>query len=353
MKNVVFLILCGGGGERLWPLSRKNRPKQFISFLDGKSLLEQSLDRIFPLAENKSNIGVVTSDKQKKLLLDLVGNKIGFVLDEPAQRNTAPAILYSCLKIYEKNPDAVVVFLPADSFVVDNQKYINYLSQAIECAACNDKIVTLGLMPTRPATCYGYIQADSNFSNCIDCGKLYEVLTFHEKPDVQTAKKYMQQGDMFWNIGVFAAKISVFLNEFKACSSQLFFDMQNFMEGKISYQDLPNISIDYAVMEKSKNISVLVSDFEWDDIGNLDVFLTFQKRFSQDSTKIINIDGEKNLVKVLSEEGHNAKLVAFVGVSDLCLVQEKDIILVAKRDEIEKVKKVLAKIREESLENFL
>lgn len=352
MKNVKLLILCGGGGERLWPLSRKNRPKQFISFLNGKSLLEQTIDRISPLTKEKSNIGVITNIRQKKQLLSLVENKIGFVIDEPECRNTAPAILYSCFKILENNQDEVVVFLPADSFVVDDEIYRNYLQRAVDYAFLNDKIITLGLMPMRPSVSYGYIQVNSEKSSRVDCNKFYDVLRFHEKPNIEKTRTYMQQGDMFWNIGVFVGKASVFLNEFKRCAPDFFSLMQNFLSGKISYADLTNISVDYAVMEKSKNISVLTCDFEWDDIGNLDVFLKFQNRFSQNHTKIINVDGERNLARVLSKKD-GEKLVAFVGLSDVCLVQDKDIILVARRDEIEKVKKVLAKMREESLENFL
>lgn len=352
MKNVKFLILCGGGGERLWPLSRKNRPKQFISFLNGKSLLEQTIARISPLTKEKSNIGVITNCRQKQQLLNLVENKIGFVIDEPECRNTAPAILYSCFKILENNQNDVAVFLPADSFVVDDEKYRKYLQQAVDYAFSHDKIIMLGLMPTRPSVSYGYIQVNSEKNSRVDCNKFYDVLHFHEKPNAEKAKSYMQQGDMFWNIGVFVGKVSVFLNEFKGCSPEFFSLMQEFLNGKISYADLTNISIDYAVMEKSKNISVLTCDFEWDDIGNLDVFLKIQNRFSQNQTKVINIDGERNLARFLPEK-EGEKLVAFIGLSDVCLVQDKDIILVARRDEIEKVKKVLAKIREESLENFL
>ena len=354
MKNTYIMILCGGWGERLWPLSRRGKPKQFISFLKNKSLLEQTIDRINLLAPNKENIGVVTTKEQKDYLINIIGNKIGFVIDEPASCNTGPAILYSCFKLSHKDKDAVSVFLPADSFVLQNEEYRRYLKSAVEHAYCNDKIITLGLMPTRAATGYGYIQAGPKVGEKISAGKFYKVKKFHEKPDKKLAEKYIHQSDMFWNIGVFVAKVSVFLKEFQDCAPELFCDMQDFLQNKISYEDISKISIDYAVMEKSKNVIVLPCVFEWDDIGNIDVFLSWRKRLTKDSAKIINVESERNVVCLFQhDKQQKEKLVVFVGVDDLCLVEEEDVILVAKRGEIEKVKKALIKIREESLEQFL
>lgn len=346
-KSVYVLILCGGGGERLWPLSRKKRPKQFVPFLDEKTLLQQTIDRVTPLVENKKNIGVITTQDQKDMLQELVGDKIGFILQEPACRNTAPAIVYSCFKLKEKDENAIVVVLPADSFVQQNDKYVDYLKTAIEHAQLYDKIVTLGVMPTKPATGYGYIQAE-NTKGSIDCGKVYNVFKFHEKPDLQEAKRYLQQKDMFWNIGVFVANLSVFLNEFKACAPKIFSDMQNFMQNKFDYQDIDNVSIDYAVMEKSNNVVLLPADFQWSDVGNLDVFLSFQRRYTSVSTQIVNFEGKNNIAKTLSK-----KTVAFIGVSDTCLVENDDVILVVKRSEVEKVKNLIAMFKEDKIYNEL
>ncbi len=352
MKNVYFLILCGGGGERLWPLSRKKRPKQFIPFLNDKSLLGQTIDRIASLAGNKENIGVVTTQEQSDFADKLVGNKIGFILKEPASRNTAPAILYSCFELTKKNKDAVVVVLPADSFVLQEDKYRDYLDKAIDYASNYEKIVALGVMPTRPSTGYGYIQALTGEGQ-IDCGKIYDVFNFYEKPTLQFAEKYMQQKDMFWNIGVFISKISVFLDEFKNCAPDIFSSVQNYLQGNTKYDDITNISIDYAVMEKTKNVVVLPCDFEWSDVGNLDIFLDFQNRYSKKDPKIINIEGENNLAQIKIDSFGKGKMVAFIGVSDLCLVEEDDVILVVKRSEVEKVKELLKKMKKESLESFL
>lgn len=351
MKNAFFAILCGGRGERLWPLSRKNKPKQFISFLKNKSLLEQTLERISPLVNSKDNIGVVTSKTHEDLIDKFVGEKIGFTIKEPCARNTGPAILYTCFELVKKDKDAVMVFLPADSFVLQNDEYRKYLSDAISYASSNNEIITVGLMPTRPAIGYGYIQATSGSGKNIVAGDFYKVKKFHEKPDLELATKYMHQSDMFWNIGLFVGKASVFIEEFKINAPDIYFAVEKFIAGEIEYKDIPSLSIDYAVMEKSSKVVVLPAVFEWDDIGNIDVFLSLQKKILKDSDNVINFEAVRNIVH-LSEKSKE-KLVVFMGVNDICLVEEEDVILVAKRGEIEKVKDVLTRIKEESLEKFL
>ncbi|MCF7799653.1 hypothetical protein K9L05_00605 [Candidatus Babeliales bacterium] len=353
MQNTYFLILCGGGGQRLWPLSRKNKPKQFLSFLNNKSLLQCTVDRITPLTYSKENIGVITIKSQADYIKNNFENNLGLIFQEPDSRNTAPAILYSCFELQKINKDAIVVFLASDTFVSDDDVYRNYLSKAIEFSKNNDKIVTLGVMPTRPATGYGYIQADAEK---VTCGDFYNVYKFHEKPNLELAQKYMQQNNMFWNIGIFACKVSLFIQEFKNCSPEIFNSMQKYLQKKIEYKQIENISVDYAVMEKSQKVALLPCEFEWYDIGNLDVFLSLQKKFSNKNlTNIINIDSDNNLVQIMQENltGKSKKLITFIGVNNLCLVEDNNVILIAHRDKVEKVKEVLAKIKEESLEDFL
>ncbi|MFA5074611.1 MAG: mannose-1-phosphate guanylyltransferase [Candidatus Babeliales bacterium] len=353
MQNTYFLILCGGGGQRLWPLSRKDKPKQFLSFLNNKSLLQCTIDRIEPLAICKENIGVVTIKTQADYIKNNFEKNLGLIIHEPDSRNTAPAILYSCLQLQKINKDAIVVFLASDTFVPDDKTYRFYLKKAVEYAKNNDKIVTLGVMPTRPATGYGYIQADTEK---ITCGNFYDVYKFHEKPGLELAQKYMQQDNMFWNIGVFVSNVSVFLEEFKNCASEIFESMQQYLQNKIEYKQIKNISVDYAVMEKSQKVVLLPCEFEWYDIGNLDVFLSLQKKFSDKNlVNIINIDSQDNLVQVALDSSNckQKKLITFVGVNNLCLIEDNNVILVAHRDKVEKVKEALAKIKEESLEDFL
>ncbi len=276
------------------------------------------------------------------------------VIKEPIGRNTAPAILYSCLEISKLEKDAVIVFLPADSFVVEEDKYRTYLKTAIEYASKTEKIVTLGVMPTKPATGYGYIQAECDTTHNIDCGKPYNVFKFHEKPDLSLAQGYIKQHDMFWNISVFVGKVSVFLKEFKEHAPDIFDEVQNIVNLGHGYEKIKNISVDYALMEKSKNVVVLPCDFEWSDVGNLDVFLSLQEKLYKNTDfKVININSKNNLVQLSNQVSNKKKIVAFLGIENVCLIEDEDVILVAKRDEVEKVKKVLVKLKEESLEEFL
>ena len=337
-----FVILAGGSGQRLWPLSTKKCPKHLITFIDNKSLLKQTIERI--IWENQKNpdhkIWVLTNQEQ----LELVKNHIQHLqvpnLDitveaEPVARNTAPAILWMCEKIKKLDHDATIIILPADHFIPEKDIFNKTVEQAITFAQNNAKIVTLGVMPTIPATGYGYIQADTSV-----CQNIFPVIKFHEKPDLVKANQYVNQPNMFWNAGIFVGNVSTFLNEFKTHSKKLFDDMQSFMTGEISYDTLENISIDYAIMEKSSNISLLPATFEWHDVGNLAVFLSLKKRFDKNIEDIINIDGYNNLSST------SKKVVVCIGVSDLCIVETDNIILVSKKDCTENVKNALPKVKQ-------
>ena len=308
-----------------------------MPFLNNKSLLEQTIDRLRVISEKK-NIGVITTEEQEKLVVDAVGERLGFVIKEPSGRNTGPAVLYSCLES-NSNDNDILVFLPADHFIPDSEKYCSYLKKAIDHAQHNNKIVTLGLMPTHPATGYGYIQANSRgagVASTVVAGNVYDVKKFHEKPDRKKAEKYVRDGDMFWNLGMFVGKKSVFVSEFEQHAPEIF-------SGISDYESVPSMSIDYAVMEKSDNLCVIPCDFEWNDIGNLDVFLSIQQRYEAAQHKLINIDSENNIAKT------EKKIVAFIGVDDLCVVEDGDVIVVAKRREVEKVKNI--SFQETSLTN--
>ncbi|KKP24441.1 MAG: Mannose-1-phosphate guanylyltransferase/mannose-6-phosphate isomerase [candidate division TM6 bacterium GW2011_GWF2_28_16] len=353
MNNVYFVILGGGQGERLWPISRIERPKQFVPFLDNKSLIEQTIDRIKKLEANTSQIGIVTNKIYRSRLLDLVGKDVGFILQEDESRNTAAAMLYAALDIYKKNPESIIVFLPADSFVIETEKYIESLSVAIEYAKGNKKIVTMGVMPSGPNISYGYIQAQHQKNKHINVNTVYEVEKFHEKPDLKKAQEYLLHDAMLWNISVFATQTAFFLSEFKMHALDIYNQMQDFIQNKALFSQINNISIDYALMEKSKNISVVPCDFAWYDVGNIDVFLNLQNKLSKEHVKIINIDGQNNLATLIPKKINHERLVAFVGVSDLCVVEDEDVLLIVKKSDVEKVKDLLVAVKKSGGQEYL
>lgn len=339
MKHLYAVILAGGSGERLWPLSRKQQPKQLIPFLNGKSLLEQTIDRVLPLVENKLHIVVVTNQAQEPLIKSLVGDQVGMIIAEPTARNTGPAILLACHKIMQEDNEALVLVLPSDAFIPDLKAFAQAIKPALEYAVQSKNIAVFGLTPTAPATGYGYIQADTQ--KMIEGGG-FSVAKFHEKPDRVRAEKYMQQGNMYWNIGIFAARVHVFIEEFKTCAPEIADAVQRYMVNAGFYEDAPSISIDYAVMEKSFHVVVFPVNFVWNDVGNLRVFLELQGLHTSGqpgSVEVLSLDGMNNLAKT------NKKIVACIGVSDLCIVETEDVLLIVKKDRAEDVKKILAQVK--------
>lgn len=345
-QNVYFVILCGGAGTRLWPLSRKNRPKPLLPFLHNTSLLEQTIDRIIPLAKNKYHIGVVTTKEQIPEIRKTLGEKIGFGIVEPSSQNTGPAILYACLEIEKKDPNAIVVFLPADHFIPETEKFHLYVQKAIDHAKTHESIVTLGLMPTHPASGYGYIQAGAahmgktKIDNIhFEAGKSYNVTKFHEKPSKEKAKSYIEQKNMFWNLGIFAGKVDLFLQEYEEHAQEMVICVATYHQTRQGYEAAPKLSIDHAIMEHSKNISVIPCDFIWNDVGNLETFLSLQQKYNQEqATNVIEVDGKNNIAQT------NKKVVSFIGVDDLCVIEDGDVLVIAKRDQVDKIKDVREKV---------
>lgn len=330
-------ILAGGSGERLWPLSTQQRPKQLIPFVHDQSLFSLSIDRLAGCVVDQELFVVATSDLTKSLQKEAEG-WVNFYIEEPAQRNTAPAILLSCLKLYEQNPESIVGFFPADHFIPDKKAFQEIIAQAIDHTVENDVIVTIGLQPTAPATGYGYIQADKqNPANM-----WYPAVQFCEKPELQRAKDYIARGDMFWNAGMFLAKTKVFLEEFKLHSPTLWASMQRYFRGDLEYAGIEKIAVDYAIMEKSKRMVIFSAQFEWYDVGNITVFLKLKQQFDGLSTKIINIQASNNLVEVKN------KTVACVGVSNLCIVETEDALLIMSQEQAESVRQVSVELNKKS-----
>jgi mannose-1-phosphate guanylyltransferase len=342
MKNIYFVILAGGYGERLWPLSKKETPKHLLPFLGTKSLLEQSIDRVSDLALDRNHLAIVTHCDQSSKVKSLVGDKVGLVIDEPVSKNTGAALLNACLKIRALDPDAIIVAMPADHFIPDKEAFCKVVNAALGYVETQNVIALLGVMPLFPATGYGYIQTGDACN--YDCWPCYHVAKFHEKPNHILAEYYVRKNDMFWNIGIFVGQASVFIDEFKCHVPELYDGMEAFFRGEKGYDELPANSVDYAVMEKSKNVVIFPAGFEWYDVGNLGTFLDIRTKFSVDGIpEVMNVGGSGNVAS------SQKKLVACVGVSDLCIVETDEVILVVSKQQAEMVKQLLHKVREKGL----
>lgn len=273
-KNTHIVIMAGGVGSRLWPISTPECPKQFIDVLGvGKSLIQMTVERFLPSADI-GNFWVVTSadyaSMVKEQLPDIPSEHI---LLEPEARNTAPCIAYSCRKIAAHHPDANVVVTPSDALVTKTDTFTSVIGKALALTADSSAIVTIGIVPTRPETGYGYINAPGFVH-----GQLIKVRQFKEKPVLATAERYLASGDFVWNAGIFVWNVRTINDELRAHAPQI----MSVMDRLESYFYTPGeqtalakffptcdkISIDYAVMEKSPNIYVIAEDLGWSDLGS-------------------------------------------------------------------------------------
>ena len=273
-KNTHVVIMAGGIGSRLWPASTPETPKQFIDVLGvGKSLIQLTVDRFRPLCP-MDNFWVVTSERYVGMVKEQLPDiPEGNILAEPEPRNTAPCIAYSCWKIASRYPDANVVVTPADALVLDKKEFADVISSALAFSGAGSAIVTVGIVPSRPETGYGYICADK-----AGYGKVTKVRSFKEKPDLATAEKYLAGGNYFWNAGIFVWSVRTIVSQFRQFSPGIASVMDrmapSFWTGreqevlKEMFPQCEKISIDYAVMEKSPDIYVIAADLGWSDLGS-------------------------------------------------------------------------------------
>lgn len=267
--------MAGGIGSRFWPMSTPEYPKQFIDVMGvGKSLIQLTVDRFRGICPD-NNIWIVTSRKY----VGIVKEQLPMVLDshilaEPEPRNTAPCIAYACWKIKEKDKEANIAVTPSDALVIDIAEYRNSINMALEFTKDNNAIVTLGMKPSRPETGYGYIEASENNIS----GSIRKAKAFKEKPDLETAKKYLANGNFYWNAGIFVWNVNTIVNELRTYASQITGIMDElapylYTDKEAEYlknlfPKCDKISIDYAVMEKSQNVYVLPAEFGWSDLGS-------------------------------------------------------------------------------------
>lgn len=343
MNDVYCVILAGGHGERLWPLSTIKKPKQLLTIDGKKTLLEQAIGRVSSLI-SQDHIWVSTTTYYADLIKKEVGNYIGNVFTEPSLRNTAPAILLTCLELQMLNPNAIVFFAPADSFIPedDTDLFVSYLKKARDFVVDHDCITLFGVKPTYPATGYGYIEVGT-----IETSVPISVTSFHEKPSADIAQFYLDSGAMLWNIGIFCGKASVFIAEFKKHAPDIYDSISSYVNGNMQYEDVRSCSIDYAVMEKSDRIFVLPVDFSWCDVGNISIFLDLKNKHTELKDNVIAINANNNVVDVPD------KLVTLIGVDDLCVVQENDVLLIAKKDKAEHVKAAVEQLKKSKRNDYL
>ncbi len=360
MDNRYVIIMAGGVGSRFWPLSRREKPKQFLDILGkGETLLQQTFRRFSTICR-KENIFIVTSAEHKKLATDQLDINPDNVLGEPFRRNTAPCLAYGTFRILKENPDAVIAVTPADHLIIKEDKFSEVLKKGFEFAEKNDALLTLGIQPDRPETGYGYIQSDqkkpvTGFEN------LMKVKTFTEKPDIELAKVFIESGDFYWNSGIFIWNIKSILAAFEKHLPDMF---AVFDEGKAiygtkdeskfigqTYAECRSISIDYGIMEKADNVFVMCTDIGWSDLGtwsSLHEHSAVDKRGnSMVSGEVFSYESKGNIFNISPE-----KVAVIQGLKDFIVVDSDDVLLIVRKEEEQNIKNYLEDVRNATGEKY-
>lgn len=340
------IILAGGSGSRLWPLSRELYPKQLLNINSDKSLLQLTFERLseFIPAQNIVSITNVKHTSNVKYQLEQITDA-GSILSEPLSKNTAPAIALAVKFIQEKENDPVILVVPSDHLINDEKKFLATVKKGEKLAEAG-YIVTFGIQPDYPETGYGYINVLNE--PLLDGFKVKE---FVEKPDSATAQKYIDAKTYYWNSGIFMFKASTMLEEIKKLAPEIAKVMDKFdfsKSDKIEYNlfnEMPNISIDYAIMEKSDKIALVKLESDWNDLGSWQSIYDVSKKDAQENVMIGHVIDENSKNSFVYS---SSKLVATIGLEDTVLVETEDAILACKKDKTQDVKKIFDTLKKQN-----
>ncbi len=363
------VIMAGGGGTRFWPLSRKKTPKQFLNLTGRDTMVNETIDRI---AANvpKENIYIVTNVTQAPLMEKVTKGRVtpDRILSEPAARNTAACIGYAAVAIRKKYGDGIMCVLASDHYIKNAQVYAEVMDFAMKLAEEKDRLITIGIRPTGPATGYGYIKYNKRVrevGHTIGAGSqkritAYPVADFVEKPGLSTAKSYVEQGCYLWNSGMFVWKTSVILKYFEELLPDVYECLLEIEEAigtdreketiERVYPSIPKISVDYGIMERADDVIMLEGDFGWNDVGSWDVLDVLYETDANNNVVYgdqIHI-GSRNCIAYAKD-----KLIATIGLDNVIIVETEDAVLVCDKDKAQDVKKVVEMLEEQGRTQYL
>ena len=359
-KNKILpVILCGGSGTRLWPLSRSSYPKQFLS-LDENSkntFIQETYQRLIGL-DNLSKPLIMCNEEHRFIVAEQMREKSIEPLSiflEPFGRNTAPAIIIAAIKALEDEQDPNLLILSADHFIKDREKFRQIIEKGIEYSE-NGGIITFGVPPISPETGYGYIETEDEFVSSSNIGK--PIIRFTEKPNEQKAKEMISTGRFLWNSGIFLSKASIIIKEikkfrpdvFKACVKALSGcekDLDFWRLGKDPFYNCPNISFDIAVMEKTKLGIVLPMEVGWSDVGSWNSLWKESKKDDNGNSKFGNVIIEKSENCFLLSSN---RLIVALGIKDLIVVETNDALFVGRRDKDQDIKKIVSNLKKQNIQ---
>ena len=350
-KNYYAVLMAGGVGSRFWPISTTAYPKQFHDMLGtGDTLIQKTFKRLAKFVPVE-NILILTNERYNELVLEQLPEvKQEQVVLEPAMRNTAPCILYAALKIQKKNPDAVMIVAPSDHWIEDEEAFAKDVITCFDKCEKENVLCTLGIKPTFPNTGFGYIEFEKK-----DVEPLKTVNQFREKPDYETAKDFIKQGNFLWNAGIFMWSVKTIVDAFKKYQPEQY---NLFLSGLVyyntdqerafineNYPKAENVSIDYAILEPSSNIFVLPATFDWNDLGTWgSLYDKLDKDDNQNALvncRVLAEDSQGNMIR--SPKG---KIIVIDGLKDYIVVDKEEVLLIYPKSKEQDIKKVLAKIKD-------
>ncbi len=359
-KNYYAVIMAGGIGSRFWPVSKTARPKQFIDILGtGKTLIQQTYERLLHSCP-KENIYIVTNELYRGLIneqLPEIANEQ--ILGEPSAKNTAPCVAYASYKIAQKNPDAITIIAPSDHLILKETTFTEIVEQAFAEASAQQSLITLGILPTRPDTGYGYIQYQKESQE----DHFYKVKTFTEKPNIELAKTFLASGDFVWNAGIFIWSVKAAIKAFEMYLPDL---AELFAEGKNHYyksteadfikriySQCTNISIDFGIMEKAKNVFVKPADFGWSDLGTWgSLHAISEKDYVGNavvgSKHVFAYDSANCMVSVPKD-----KIVVLQGLDGYIVAEYDNTLLICKLEEEQQIKQMSGDVKTKIGEKFI
>ena len=343
-RNQYCIIMAGGIGSRFWPLSRNAMPKQFLDILGlGKSFLQLTYERFLRIIPSE-RILVVTSEQYK----DLVRKQLPEILEtniltEPYRRNTAPCIAYATYKLLKTDPQAIVVVAPSDHLITGEEDFLGTIRCALQLAAEQDVLITLGITPSRPETGYGYIQAIKNEPIAIGDHSAYPVKTFTEKPDAEMARILVDSGEFYWNSGIFVWSLASIVRQLERWLPEVSLPFRNGISLyntpheekfiKKLYEEIRNVSIDYGVMEKAKNTCVFSATFGWSDLGSWESIYMHQDKDTRGNA----VSATSSLLESVKDSFvyscNQGKLLVVKGLENYLVVDTPDALLICPRDE--------------------
>ncbi len=356
-QNNYVIIMAGGVGSRFWPFSREHFPKQFQDMLGtGKSILQQTAER-FEHVCPPENLYVVTHQQYKEQVkehLPFLSDEQ--ILPEPVRRNTAPCIAYASHKIAKRNPNANLVISPADHIIQDKANFERTILKVLEQTAQNDILVTLGIQPTRPDTGYGYIQVSDE-----TLGSLHKVKTFTEKPNAELAQTFLESGEFLWNAGIFIWNVQAILKAFNEHLPEItsafaelhdkYYTEAEEHELKLAYYQCKNVSIDYGVMEKSQQVYVMPSDFDWSDLGTWKSLHDMAEKDENHNVlqgNILAYESKGCIVKTPKE-----RLVVVQGLEDFIVAEYDNVLVICKKDHEQQIRQFVKDAKEHGGKEYI